>query len=197
MEDFLVGVLIFLAYGLAFCFWLWTMFAGKCVQQVDTATTRATWLALGFFAAALALPAAGFDAQVDVGAVIAVLSAAFIWLLPVSLPSFANYVVLALAVRLLCGRRAPLGWAVLALVLMLSSLVFDMKFGWGFLAWLVSACYLIAACALAEQRSQRWLVYMTILAVGLCALFIAWGWVSGQLMSEPWLVLIGIELINM
>ncbi len=195
MEDFLVGVLIFLAYGLAFCFWLWTMFAGKCVQQVDIATKRTTWLALGFFAAALVLPAIGFE-KMMVGAVVAALSAVFVWALPVSLPSFANYIVLTLVVRLLCGRRAPLGWAVLALVLMLGSLVFGMKFGWGFLAWLVSACYLIAACALAEQRSQRWLVYMTILAVGLCALFIVWGWVSGQLMSEPWLVFVS-GFINM
>ncbi|XXQ69129.1 hypothetical protein ACKLNO_04505 [Neisseriaceae bacterium B1] len=101
--------LIFLAYGLAFCFWLWTMLSGKRVRQVDMPTKRATGLALAFFATALALPAAGIDKQVTFGAYWAVLSAAFICAIPVSLPSFANYIVLTLAMRLLRGRRAPLG----------------------------------------------------------------------------------------
>lgn len=80
---------------------------------------------------------------------------------------------------------------------MLGSLVFDMKFGWGFLVWLLSACYLIVACALAENRAGRWRMRMTILAVALCGALIGWGWVSGSLMSEPWLVFMGIGLSNM
>lgn len=193
MEDFLIVVL----YGLVLCVWLWTMFAGKSTEQTDTRAKKVTWLSLAFFVAALALPAAGMNREIVSGAAMAVLAAGFFWVFPITFPSFANYIVLTLVVRLLSGKTAPMGWAVFALILMLGSLIFDMNFGWGFLAWLVSACYLIAACALAEKRAGNWLMRMTVLVVVLCVLLIGWGWTQGVLMSESWLMFRGIGFHNL
>lgn len=116
---------------------------------------KTAWLLLAAYGLSLCLPAlmlgGGSPAH---GAMVLLTGMAFFWMVPVSLPVFANFLFAIVFLRLILGKRVRFFAAELTVLLMFSAILLPLEFSWGYLIWLVSGCLLWTACRTTQHGAS-------------------------------------------
>lgn len=101
------------------------------------------------------------------GAEFLIVGATFFWLLPISLPFYANILFFIVLTRLALGKLVRFFLAEITILLMLSSQIVPMEFAWGYVVWLISGCLLWTAYRVTQKGAKPTLWLKTVVVSAL------------------------------